>query len=243
MISQLFEKNQDFFQYICVVNRYFKRFIVLQVLKIIGLNHRFTITQTQNLLPMKSQSDKKDPKLAAKESDFSFIQKFAQFLFSKKYKKKEFLLRAGEINDRIFYVKKGLLRVYMVYEEKEINTWFVKENEFISSVNSYYNETPSEEFIQALEDSEIISFKKSTYSMVLKHNHKLALFAIKQLYIKLCEYSDQCQYLRILSAEKKYEFLKKKNPEVLERVSQKHVASFLGIETTYLNKIIASHKE
>ncbi|BDB52334.1 Crp/Fnr family transcriptional regulator [Flavobacterium ammonificans] len=192
---------------------------------------------------MKSQSDKKDPKLAAKESDFSFIQKFAQFLFSKKYKKKEFLLRAGEINDRIFYVKKGLLRVYMVYEEKEINTWFVKENEFISSVNSYYNETPSEEFIQALEDSEIISFKKSTYSMVLKHNHKLALFAIKQLYIKLCEYSDQCQYLRILSAEKKYEFLKKKNPEVLERVSQKHVASFLGIETTYLNKIIASHKE
>lgn len=192
---------------------------------------------------MKSQSDKKDPKLAPKESDFSFIQKFAQFLFSKKYKKKEFLLRAGEINDRIFYVKKGLLRVYMVYEEKEINTWFVKENEFISSVNSYYNETPSEEFIQALEDSEIISFKKSTYSMVLKHNHKLALFAIKQLYIKLCEYSDQCQYLRILSAEKKYEFLKKKNPEVLERVSQKHVASFLGIETTYLNKIIASHKE
>lgn len=192
---------------------------------------------------MKSQSDKKDPKLAAKESDFSFIQKFAQFLFSKKYKKKEFLLRAGEINDRIFYVKKGLLRVYMVYEEKEINTWFVKENEFISSVNSYYNETPSEEFIQALEDCEIISFKKSTYFMVLKHNHKLALFAIKQLYIKLCEYSDQCQYLRILSAEKKYEFLKNRNPEVLERVSQKHVASFLGIETTYLNKIIASHKE
>jgi len=56
---------------------------------------------------MKSQSDKKDPKLAPKESDFSFIQKFAQFLFSKKYKKKEFLLRAGEINDRIFYVKKA----------------------------------------------------------------------------------------------------------------------------------------
>ena len=192
---------------------------------------------------MKFQSDKKDPKLAPKESDFSFIQKFAQFLLSKKYKKKEFLLSAGEINDRIFYVKKGLLRVYMVHEEKEINTWFVKENEFISSVHSYYNETPSEEYIQAIEDCEIISFKKSTYTMVLKHNHELALFAIKQLYIKLCEYSEQCQYLRILSAEKKYEFLKKKNPEVLERVSQKHVASFLGIETTYLNKIIASHKE
>ncbi len=192
---------------------------------------------------MNFKSDNQSPKFEPKESDFSFIQKFAQFLFSKKYKKKEFLLKAGDVNDRIFYVKKGLLRVYMVHDEKEINTWFVKENEFISSVVSYYNETPSEEFIQALEDCEIISFKKSTYTMVLKHNHKLALFAIKQLYIKLCEYSDQCQYLRILSAEKKYAFLKNKNPEVLERVSQKHIASFLGIETTYLNKIIANHKE
>ena len=178
------------------------------------------------------------------KKDLFLVEKLASFLFSKKYKKKELLLREGEINDRMFYVQKGLLRVYFISEDgKEINTWFVKENEFISSVNSYYNETPSEEFIQALEDCEIISFKKSTYSMVLKHNHKLALFAIKQLYIKLCEYSDQCQYLRILSAEKKYEFLKNRNPEVLERVSQKHVASFLGIETTYLNKIIASHKE
>ncbi len=192
---------------------------------------------------MKSKSNNQDPKFIPNRTDFSFIQKFAQFLFSKKFKKKEFLLKAGEINDRIFYVKKGMLRVYMIYEDKEINTWFVKENEFISSVNSYYNEIPSVEYIQALEDCEVLTFKKSTYEMVLKHNHRLALFAIKQLYIKLCEYSDQCQYLRILSADQKYEFLKNKNPEILERVSQKHIASFLGIETTYLNKIIASHKE
>ena len=192
---------------------------------------------------MNSKSNKQDPKFVHNETDFSFIQKFAQFLFSKKYKRKEFLLKVGEVNDRIFYVKKGLLRVFMIHEGKEINTWFVKENEFISSVTSYYNGIPSEEFIQALEDCEIVSFKKSTYEMVLKHNHKLALFAIKQLYIKLCEYSDQCQYLRILSADKKYEFLKNKKPDVLERLSQKHIASFLGIETTYLSKIIASHKE
>lgn len=192
---------------------------------------------------MKPLKESQKQKSANQKTDLPILQQIAAFLFSKKIKKKEFLLEAGKVSDCIFFVKKGLLRVYLKYEGKEVNTWFVKENEFISSVNSYYNETPSEEFIQALEDSEIISFKKSTYSMVLKHNHKLALFAIKQLYIKLCEYSDQCQYLRILSAEKKYEFLKKKNPEVLERVSQKHVASFLGIETTYLNKIIASHKE
>ena len=46
-----------------------------------------------------------------------------------------------------------------------------------------------------------------------------------------------------MNAEKKYEFLLKKKPDILNRLSQKHIASFLGIETTYLSKIIANHKE
>ncbi len=191
---------------------------------------------------MNEKKEKQTKELVYKKIDLPVLKQLASFLFSKKIKKKEFLLKAGEVNDTIFYVKKGLLRVYFEYEGKEINTWFVKEDEFISSVNSYYYGIPSKEFIQTIEDCEIITVKKSTYDMVLKHNHKLALFAINELYIKLCEYSDQCQSLRILSAEKKYEFLKTNKPEILERLSQKHIASFLGIETTYLSKIISSYK-
>ncbi len=191
---------------------------------------------------MNEKKEKQTKELVYKKIDLPVLKQLASFLFSKKIKKKEFLLKAGEVNDTIFYVKKGLLRVYFEYEGKEINTWFVKEDEFISSVNSYYYGMPSKEFIQTIEDCEIITVKKSTYDMVLKHNHKLALFAINELYIKLCEYSDQCQSLRILSAEKKYEFLKTNKPEILERLSQKHIASFLGIETTYLSKIISSYK-
>jgi CRP-like cAMP-binding protein len=200
------------------------------------------IPKLPNLKPMNEKKEKQTNELVYKKIDLPVLKQLASFLFSKKIKKKEFLLKAGEVNDTIFYVKKGLLRVYFEYEGKEINTWFVKEDEFISSVNSYYYCIPSKEFIQTLEDCEIITVKKSTYDMVLKHNHKLALFAINELYIKLCEYSDQCQSLRILSAEKKYEFLKTNKPEILERLSQKHIASFLGIETTYLSKIISSYK-
>jgi CRP-like cAMP-binding protein len=174
--------------------------------------------------------------------ELPIIQQIAAFLFSKRINKKEYLLEAGKINDCIFFVKKGLLRVYLEYEGKEVNTWFVKENEFISSVNSYYHGVSSEEYIQALEDCEILFIKKSTFDTLLKYNHKLALFAINELYIKLCEYSDQCQLLRFMNAEKKYEFLATKKPEILSRLSQKHIASFLGIETTYLSKIISNHK-
>jgi hypothetical protein len=45
-----------------------------------------------------------------------------------------------------------------------------------------------------------------------------------------------------MNAEKKYAFLKENKPEIIEKVSQKHIASFLGIETTYLSKIISNYK-
>ena len=191
---------------------------------------------------MKPLNESQKQKPSNQKTDLPIIQQIAAFLFSKKIKKREFLLEAGKVNDCIFFVKKGLLRVYLEYEGKEVNTWFVKENDFISSVNSYYHGIPSEEYIQALEDCEILFIKKSTYDTLLKYNHKLALFAINELYIKLCEYSDQCQLLRFMNAEKKYEFLATKKPEILSRLSQKHIASFLGIETTYLSKIISNHK-
>lgn len=175
--------------------------------------------------------------------DLPLLEQLTSLLFVKKLKKKEILLNEGKVNTKMYYVQKGLLRVYVIDEGKEINTWFVKEGEFINSIPSFYYEIPSDEYIEAIEDCEIVEIKKSTYEWMLKNNLKLALFAIDQLYIYLCEYHDQCKSLRFMNAEKKYEFLLKKKPDILNRLSQKHIASFLGIETTYLSKIIANHKE
>ncbi len=175
--------------------------------------------------------------------DLPLLEQLANFLFIKKIKKKDILLKEGQINSKIYYLQKGLLRVYRIHEGKEINTWFVKEGEFITSVPSFYYETPSSEYIEAIEECEVLEIKKSTYNMMLKNNLKLALFVIDQLYVNLCEYHAQCQSLRFLTAEKKYEFLISNKPEIFERLSQKHIASFLGIETTYLSKIIANYKD
>jgi CRP-like cAMP-binding protein len=191
---------------------------------------------------MKLPPKNKGPEGEAKKIELPIMKRFASFLFLKKVKKKDFLLKAGEINDSIFFVKKGLLRVFLEYEGKEINTWFVKEDDFINSISSYHYNIPSQEYIQAIEDGEVLSIKKNIFTLLIKSDHKLALFTINELHIKLCEYQDQCQSLRFMNAEKKYEFLKLKMPEIHDRLSQKHIASFLGIETTYLSKIIANYK-
>ena len=170
------------------------------------------------------------------------VEKLVSLMFVKKFKKKEYLLKEGEICKEIFYVQKGLLRVYIINEGKEINTWFVKEGEFITSISSYHKQIPSEHYIDALEDCEIISIKKTTLDFIMKNNHKAALFANNELFNKLCDYQEQASALRFMSAENRYSYLFEKQAAIFSRLSQKHLASYIGVDSTYLSKIVNQFK-
>ncbi len=177
------------------------------------------------------------------KKDLSLIEKLASFLFSKKIRKKELLLRAGEINNKMFYVQKGLLRVFYIHDDgREVTTWFVKEGEFVYACHSFHYQIPSEEYIEALEDSVIMSIKKDTWLMLLRNNHKLALFTVNELMTNISEFSSQAEMLRMMTAEEKYAYLKKTKTDIINRISQKHLASYLGTDTTYLSKIISNYK-
>lgn len=181
--------------------------------------------------------------ISYQKKDLHIVEKLVSLMFIKKYKKKEYLLREGEVCKEIFYVQKGLLRVYIINEGKEVNTWFVKEGDFITSISSYHKQRPSEHYIDALEDCEIITIKKTTLDFIMKNNHKAALFANNELFNKLCDYQEQASALRFMNAENRYNYLFEKQAAIFSRLSQKHLASFLGVDTTYLSKIISKEKK
>lgn len=181
--------------------------------------------------------------ISYQKKDLHIVEKLVSLMFIKKYNKKEYLLREGEVCKEIFYVQKGLLRVYIINEGKEVNTWFVKEGDFITSISSYHKQQPSEHYIDALEDCEIITIKKTTLDFIMKNNHKAALFANNELFNKLCDYQEQASALRFMSAENRYNYLFEKQAAIFSRLSQKHLASFLGVDTTYLSKIISKEKK
>jgi CRP/FNR family transcriptional regulator, anaerobic regulatory protein len=175
--------------------------------------------------------------------DRTIVEKLVGLMFTKKVNKKDYLLKEGEICKEIFYVQKGLLRVYIINDGKEVNTWFVREGDFITSISSFHKQKPSEHYIDALEDCEIISIKKTTLDFIMKNNHKAALFANNELFNKLCDYQEQASALRFMSAENRYTYLVEKQTEIFNRLSQKHLASYLGVDTTYLSKIISKYKK
>lgn len=169
--------------------------------------------------------------------DAKILGLFISMLFEKKISKGDILLREGEICDKIFYVEKGLLRLYNTINEKEVSTWFVSEGEFITTVNSFYHEKPSLETFEALEDSTLFVISKKNFYQMMQLSNRFALFANSTLMENLCQYQDQCIMLRNLNAAERYQYLQTQYSKLIHRISQKHLATFISIEETYVSKI------
>lgn len=171
----------------------------------------------------------------------SFILTLTELMYKNSYKKGDIILKEGDICDKIYYIESGLMRFYTVIDGKEISTWFSSEGDFITSANSFHFGIPCHENIQVLENSIIYSFDKSVYFQMIKMHNNFALFSTNELYLNLVECQNQCLLLRTLKAEDRYKFFKSKYPNMKNRISQKYLSTFLGIDNSYLSKII--HKE
>jgi CRP-like cAMP-binding protein len=173
-----------------------------------------------------------------KGSHTLFFDWFLKLVFSKKVNKGEFIIEAGDICDKLFYIEKGLIRIYRIDGDKEITTWFTKEGDFVTTVNSFHFGQPSKEYFEAIEDTVIYYINKKSYLYLVELSTNFAKFSIHELFNNLCEYQNQCEYLRTLSAPDRLKYIEKEYPYLLKRVKNKYLSSFLNIETTYLSKLL-----
>ncbi len=153
--------------------------------------------------------------------------------------KKAYLLRHGHICNNIYFVSKGLFRCFYVVNDKEINSWFMKESDVIISVGSFFNQSSSYENIQALEDSVVyfITYKELQF---LYNNFYEFNFVGRILTEKYYQLSEQRLYsLRMKKAIEKYKFLMHHFPQIIQRVPCKYIASYLSITEETLSRIRA----
>lgn len=165
---------------------------------------------------------------------FDWLLKLA---FTKKIKKGEFIIKEGDICDKLYYVEKGLFRIYRLENDKEITTWFSKEGDFVTTVNSFHFGIPSKEYFEAIEDATINFISKKSYFSLVELSTSFAKFSINELFHNLCEYQNQCEILRTLNAIERFNYIEEKFPYLLTRVKNKYLSTFINIEPTYLSKI------
>jgi CRP/FNR family cyclic AMP-dependent transcriptional regulator len=153
-------------------------------------------------------------------------------------KKKSFLLQAGEICNFEAFITKGCLMTYLLNEEgKETVLYFSIENWWVSDICSFNEQTKSTFYIQALEDSELLILTPQTKEELLfKVPHFERAFRL-MIQKNLSVMQNRLYSIIAQSAETRYDDFLKRYPSIPQRVSQHHIASYLGVTPEFLSKI------
>ncbi|HEY9114960.1 MAG TPA: Crp/Fnr family transcriptional regulator [Bacteroidales bacterium] len=154
------------------------------------------------------------------------------------FKKKTLIFSAGEANTRHYIIEKGLLRLYLIDPKgKEINILFAKENQIIGDLatpepTNFYLETTEDSIVYSIDEKKLQDLMNYlSLNNQLNSNNRL-----RRSYIFI-----QQRLVSILSkpAEENYLDFQQKHPDLLQRLPQYHIASYLGISPEFLSKIIA----
>lgn len=175
------------------------------------------------------------------EDDYSFPPKEVSLLSkfkNMKVKKNCRLLNLGEVCQYAYFICSGSLRTYFIDEKGEEKTKYIGfEKQFATALASFITQVPTDEGIQALEDSELLRISQADFYKLVDTN---AVFA--KLYRQSLEQSQVFASWRIatmvsMTAKERYENLLEQMPQVVLRLSNKHVASFLGITQESLSRL------
>ncbi len=171
------------------------------------------------------------------------IQFFAKYIFLQKKSKGEFMLKEGEVCDKMYYLETGLVKVFSHLNDSEVVTWFTKEGEFLTLVNSFVNDKPSHESIEVLEDITYYAIPKNLYFQLIGFSTQITLFTMFEMLNAVCEFQTQTIILRTLKSKEKYHYFLENYPDLFTRINQKDLASFIGLEETYLSRLISEEKK
>jgi CRP-like cAMP-binding protein len=156
------------------------------------------------------------------------------------FPKGHFLYAQGDICQHIYFIEKGIVRIYYFTDAgKEITQWFFAENSFFTAIDSYYNHKPTMVNCELLEDSVVYSLKYSEMEAMLNKNHDWAKLVFQVVYAIAKQLSQYIIVIKFQSAEDRYNALMKEYPQIFQRAKLGHIASFLGITQETLSRIRA----
>lgn len=156
----------------------------------------------------------------------------------KKVKKDEFLLRENEHCKHTFFVEGGLLRQYSIDDKgKEHTISFAPKNWFVTDRESVYFNEASVYYIQALEDSEVVLIDEDFFLKLSKEFPSFTDFNNRLLHNHIRHLQNRINMLLSASAEQRYLEFVAMYPDILLRVPQTMIASYLGITPESLSRV------
>ncbi|PZX11747.1 CRP-like cAMP-binding protein [Breznakibacter xylanolyticus] len=150
---------------------------------------------------------------------------------------KTVLLREGDIAKSIYVVKKGCLREWFNKDGKDITFQFFFEGQPVASIDSFMNQKPSLFTIESVEPSTVIEIKKADFEFVLSASPEFEAGFHDFIFQRFSNYGQLFMSRIKDTPRERYEDLVIHHPEIIQRVPQHYIASFLGITPISLSRI------
>ena len=174
-----------------------------------------------------------------KNFDDATLKALTEISYTKKFSKGDYLLKADSICDKSFWVESGILRKYYAHNYKEITTEFYFKDDLAMSFDSYTQQKPSRECIQALTEVTVNITDHSSFQIEkLKHRQLQELdFLMTEYYALWLE--EKVFELHTQNATERYQTILTKSPHIVQEVQLTQIASYLNVSLETLSRIRA----
>lgn len=152
-------------------------------------------------------------------------------------KKNTILLSEGEVSKKMFFIEKGCLRMIYYKNGRDITFQFFLEKQAVASMESFFTGQPSLFSLEAIEPSTLIVLEKKDFDMLIEKFPEMKLLMDRLIFQRLEHYAKLFLSFIKDSPRERYLELLKNNPQLLQRIPQHYIASYLGISPVSLSRI------
>lgn len=153
------------------------------------------------------------------------------------YSRGDVIIGVGEMNPDIFIVDRGIVRFVDMNGDRErtfgfalAGTVFMSKHSFVMGLPSYYQ-------VEACCETELLVIKREAFRKAINESKDLALWMLDYAYGELFYQEHKNKAIHNGTAAERYRSIYADRPEILEKVPQKIIASYLGVTPEYLSKL------
>lgn len=171
------------------------------------------------------------------KKDYTNWEKFQHIFVEREISPKTVLLEEGEISNHVHFIKKGCLRQWFNKDGKDITFQFFFEGQAVASIDSFISNKPSIFTIESIEPSIILSISRDHFEQLQMMYPEFKSGFQELMYGRFRNYA-QLFLSRIKDTpQERYTDLIRNHPEIINRVPQHYIASYLGITPVSLSRI------
>lgn len=163
--------------------------------------------------------------------------KISSFFKPMTLKKGEYYLKAGRQSDRLGFVQSGIIREFVIINDKEVTKWISTKGYFVVDLSSFMFQLPARWNIQALTDCEIYRIDSKDYKTIGQVIPRWT--ELEKLFIARCftVLEDRIVTQLSMTAEERYKQLFNMNKELFNQVPLQYLASMLGMTPETLSRL------